>query len=231
MLFYLSLILLFSKKACDFMFPDRMNKVYIAIALHSLNVYSKMHMIVRRYYNWILHLIRVENDSFIFIKDGYEVKKCDISQLKKIFNLPDKYDMILYTQYIIPDYKYHDIVKKNIIRLDNCINRNYLHIHYLHISNIILSNIKLLDIKISYNNKQYSIDFSTEDNYYIVGNVLLDRTFIKWYLNKYHSILLSDNEEYTCNILDNNVNFIQIDSSAYIVIGLDDYSIETVIEL
>jgi len=134
--------------------------------------------------------------------------------------MPDNYDMILYNQYIKPADNTNNKFKCNVIRLNNCINRNYLKI-----PNIIVSNIKFIDIKVSYNDKQYNIDFGV-DNYYIVGNVLFDRTFITWYLNVYHLVFIDSKDEYICHILDNTVNFIQIDSSSYIRIDKDGYCIE-----
>ena len=46
-----------------------------------------------------------------------------------------------------------------------------------------------------------------------------------------YTCVIDDDDDYICNILDDKVNFIQIDSSAHIVIGLDDYSIENTNEL
>ena len=134
--------------------------------------------------------------------------------------MSDNYDMILYNQYIKPSDNTNNKFKCNVMRLNNCINRNYLKI-----PNIIVSNIKFIDIKVSYNDKQYNIDFAL-DNYYIVGNILFDRPFIKWYINKYHFITIDDSDEYICHILDNTVNFIQIDASCRICIDKDGYCIE-----
>lgn len=216
MLIYLSLLLLISKKTCDYMFPERMNKVYTSVALHCLNVYTSIHMFIRKVYNWILLNIRNQNDFITFIKNGHEIKICERSQLMYLKENTDNYEMVLYTNFI----KSNDILTKNVLRLSNIINKNYL-IN----PNIISSNIKFIDIRVLYNDSNYVIDFG-KDNYYIVGNVLFDRSFIKWYLNMYHSVFIDDDEDYICHILDDNVNFIQIDSSSYVVIEKDKYTIE-----
>ena len=223
---YLSLLLLITKKACDFMFPERMNKFYMAIALHSLNAYAITNMLIRRYYNLIYFYFVKLNNSIIFIKDGIEVKEYDICNINKLIDTPEYYDMILYKHYINPNDTSSNKLNKNVIRLSNCINMNYLKIPH-----IISSNIKFIDIKVSYNDKLYNIDFSLEDNYYIVGNILFDRVFIKWYCKTFHKVNIDDDDDYICNILDNSVTFIQIDSSAHIVIGLDEYTIENARDL
>lgn len=220
---YLSLLLFITKKTCDFMFPERMNKFYTAIALHSLNAYANTNMLIRRYYNLIYFYFVKLNDSIIFIKDGNEVKEYEINTL---IDTPDEYDMSLYKHYINPNDTSSNKLKKNVIRLSNCIEGNKLKL-----SHIIPSNVKFIDIKVSYNDKIYNIDFSSEDNYYIVGNILFDRVFIKWYCKTFHKVTIDDDDDYICNILDNSVTFIQIDSSAHIVIGLDDYTIEKTLDL
>ena len=220
---YLSLLLFITKKTCDFMFPERMNKFYMSIALHSLNAYAISNMLIRRYYNLIYFYFVKLNDSIIFIKDGNEIKEYDIN---KLINLPDDYDMILYKHYANPNDTSSNKLKKNVIRLSNCINRNYLKVPH-----IIPSNIKFIDIMVFYNDKLYTIDFSSEDNYYIVGNVLFDRTFTKWYCKTFHNVWIADDAEYTYNIMDNNVNIISFDSSKYIIIEKDNYVLENTRDL
>jgi len=227
---YVSLLLFITKKACDFMFPERMNKFYMAIALHSLNAYANTNMLIRRYYNLIYFYFVKLNDSIIFIKDGNEIKECIIKKCiinQQLIDTPDDYyDMILYKHYANPNDTSSNKLKKNVIRLSNCIEINQLKIPH-----IIPSNIKFIDIKVSYNDKTYNIDFSSDNNYYIVGNILFDRAFIKWYCKTFHNVTIDDDDDYICNILDNSVTFIQIDSSAHIVIGLDDYTIENTKDL
>ena len=212
------------------MFPERMNKFYIAIALHSLNAYAISNMLIRRYYNLIYFYFVKLNDSIIFIKDGNEIKECIIKKCiinQQLIDTPDDYyDMILYKHYANPNDKSSNKLKKNVIRLSNCINRNYLKVPH-----IIPSNIKFIDIMVFYNDKLYTIDFSSEDNYYIVGNVLFDRTFTKWYLKTFHNVLIADDAEYTYNIMDNNVNIISFDSSKYIIIEKDNYVLENTRDL
>jgi hypothetical protein len=215
---------------CDFLFPDRMNQVYTTIVIKSLNAYAITHMLIRKCYTWLLvqvGKVYFPKNTISFIKNGCEVKDCDTGQLNDLIENPDKYDMILFKHYIRPDDNSGNMFKCNVIRLSTCINRNYLRLRLPPI----ISNIKFIDVRVSYNDKDYNIAFSSEYNYYIVGNVLFDKAFIKWHLNTYHLVVIDDDDDYICNILDNSVNFIQIDSSAHIVIGLNDYTIETKKEL
>lgn len=220
MLFYLSLFLLISKKTCDFLFPEKMKKIYMNITLCSLNAYAISHMFIQKYYNkFYLYINKhIQNDFFLFIKDGFEIKTSQLDFLKCKENY-EYYDMVLYTNFIRSD----DTLTKNILRLSNLND-----INHLKISNIISSNVKFMGILVVYNGNDYRIEFDKEDNYYIVGNKLFDKAFIKWYLNKYHGVLIDDGITYTCNILDYDVNLIQIDSSSHIIINKDNYTVEKV---
>jgi hypothetical protein len=50
--------------------------------------------------------------------------------------------------------------------------------------------------------------------------------FVKWYLNSTYGILLEDEEEYTCAIMDHDINFVTLTTNNKIVIERDDYRVE-----
>jgi hypothetical protein len=120
----------------------------------------------------------------------------------------NNYDLILYkTDNLVSDkYKY------NIVRLD----KRKLDLNSCLLEDLIVtSNINFIDIQVLYNKEAYNIDFGT-DNFYINGNILLDRAFITWFLYKSYGVLIEKDEEYICNIIDHNVNCITIYNHNYI---------------
>jgi len=88
-----------------------------------------------------------------------------------------------------------------------------------------ISNIRFIDIQIIYKNKTYNVDFS-KDNYYINNNILFDMAFVKWYLNHAYGVIIEGTEDYTCTIMDQEVNCISLDSSSKIIIDSEGYRIE-----
>ena len=79
---------------------------------------------------------------------------------------------------------------------------------------------------IYHNDRKYIIDFGP-NNYYIVGNILLDKHFIKWYLLKYLSVDISDT--YTCIIMDDNIKLITLNKDNCIQVTEDSYNIVSVL--
>lgn len=210
------LSILFTAKMSNYFFPERMNAVYIKVGIYGLQAYVFLYnwfQKVSTFKNYILSkfsLYKKRDNYFTFIKNGIEVRECDLSQFYLYMSSLDYYDVILYRELEGECY--------NVLRVDkyNFINGSE--------KDISKSNVKFLDIKIEYNNNSYSIDFS-KDNYYIDGNMLLDKYFVKWYLNHAYGILVKDDEEYVCNIMDQNIDLIQLNKDKHVIIRKDNYII------
>ena len=61
------------------------------------------------------------------------------------------------------------------------------------------------------------------DQFYTVGNSILSKSFLKWYLKSWYNIELCD--EYTLKIFDKDVNLFSIGPESYIYLGNEKYSI------
>jgi hypothetical protein len=189
----------------DYIQPLFNNKVYLYIWMYALNVYVYFYL----YFQKFICIFSTTNTELIIIKNGNVKKTCRINQLNEILKISKNHDMILYKEKNEAGSKY----KYNISRLVD--------------GNLSLplnmSSIKLIDIQITYNDIKYNIDFN-ENNYYINGNVLFDISFIKWILHVSHGVLLNDTN-YICTIMDQNINTIIFDSSKFILIENDSYSL------
>jgi len=59
------------------------------------------------------------------------------------------------------------------------------------------------------------------DNFYLVGNKLFTKPWLKWYLNKFYNEELE--EEYTLHIIDKDVNIFTISASDHILLTVSGY--------
>ena len=66
------------------------------------------------------------------------------------------------------------------------------------------------------------------DQFYTVGNSILSKSFLRWYLKSWYNIELCD--EYTLKIFDKDVNLFSIGPESYIYLGNEKYSIIDITE-
>jgi len=66
------------------------------------------------------------------------------------------------------------------------------------------------------------------DQFYTVGNSILSKSFLRWYLKSWYNIELCD--EYTLKIFDKDVNLFSIGPESYIYLGNEKYSIINITE-
>jgi hypothetical protein len=73
------------------------------------------------------------------------------------------------------------------------------------------------------NNKEYDLDFcSNEFNYFCVGNII-NKDFLNWSLNYFHNTKLPD--EYTVSIIDQDCEMVDLEKNQCIHLEEDKYSI------
>jgi hypothetical protein len=65
---------------------------------------------------------------------------------------------------------------------------------------------------------------SKKENYYIVGNVI-DKNFIKYYLEKYYKIKITSNDSYLVQLIDQNVKVNILDMNKKITLLENDFMI------
>lgn len=67
---------------------------------------------------------------------------------------------------------------------------------------------RMIEIVLQYSGAEYELDLSSPDNFYVVGNNLLDPAFMKWFMRKNHGIRINataNNEyDYTIKCIDHN---------------------------
>jgi|UniRef100_A0A6C0BX01 hypothetical protein len=88
----------------------------------------------------------------------------------------------------------------------------------------ILCDFTFLNITVAFNDEEYQIELAnTFWDFYCVNNVI-DFDFLYWYMTYINNVGNFDHN-YSWVILDNNFDFIQLDSNSSILFHLDSYSI------
>ena len=73
------------------------------------------------------------------------------------------------------------------------------------------SNHRMIEIALNYNDSEYELNLSSPDNFYVIGNKLLEPAFLKWFMRKNHGVSIditsggTDNA-YTIKCVDNHAN-------------------------
>jgi hypothetical protein len=158
-----------------------------------------------------------EEQHITFIKDGKEIAHMSHNDFFQTTEFPS-YDFVIYN------------IDNNLIRYNdvNLLKQLGDDIQF------VKSSVKFLTVEISifsdaYDNQydnQFTISFE-EDNFYIENNILFDKPFIMWYLNKYHNFDIDINTaggfSYTVNLIDNNINCITLTDDECIILTKDNY--------
>jgi hypothetical protein len=85
--------------------------------------------------------------------------------------------------------------------------------------------IELTDVQIRVNDiETYTIDFG-RNQYFINGNVLFDRKFLKWYLNMFCGIHLAEEDKYRITFNDPEKKSINLPDYCYLLIKRNNYII------
>ena len=71
-----------------------------------------------------------------------------------------------------------------------------------------VSSRKFIGSNITFNGVKYTINLTTPNNYYIIGNSILDYPFLKWYMAKHFDIILT--KKYSLSCIDNFVEMYNI---------------------
>ena len=148
-----------------------------------------------------------------FIKNGKEIAHISHNDFLQTTEFPD-YDFVICN------------LDNNIIRYNdvNLLKQQGDDIQF------VKSSVKFLTVEISIFGDDYDNQFiiSLEgDNFYIENNILFDKPFIMWYLNKYHNFDIEINTpgdfNYTVNLIDDNIKCITLTDDECIILTESSY--------
>jgi hypothetical protein len=116
----------------------------------------------------------------------------------------------------------------------NKLNKNYTRL-YRHFTendysvlpnDLVISNMGMIVCSLELKGKTYDIDISFPYNFNVVGNVILDYTFLSWYMLKEYDIEhFAADCEYTLRCISNGVTTYKLGKSSGLLVNLNDYEI------
>lgn len=163
-----------------------------------------------------LKLMFLKRNDIIFVLNGKEIGEFNKVSFNNDTIMPLNYDFIVYKKKI--DEITNIIIKEKIESLRDIIKTNEC---------VKVSKVKLYNpILILKDGSKYLLNKTfVKENYFIVGNKLLDKKFIKWWLYKSFKKELNEEDSYKISSYDMNMDYIEINEKEYILINEKDYTI------
>lgn len=157
------------------------------------------------------------NRNVLLIKDGNTLQKIPLDRLNEVEKESD-YDMVL-LQYSLEEPKLNKS-KTHIIRTTLVEEVT----DFFDVSDVSFMGIYINVMEENNTVITEPVIFGSE-NYYIVGNVLFDRIFIKYLLNRFCDFKLKQNQHYEISFFDNAISSHSIKEPEYVQITKDGFNI------
>ena len=124
--------------------------------------------------------------------------------------------------------KSHDLMIYGKVDKDNNIYQYYIYDENSNIySDTSEVSYKFISCEINYNSESYVVKLnSSEQNFYYEKNIILSKSFVYWYLEKFYNVKCKG--DYTITIIDNNISEVSLSSENNIKglrLDMDSYSI------
>ena len=88
-------------------------------------------------------------------------------------------------------------------------------------------NHRMMEIVLQCDGSEYELDLSSPDNFYVVGNKLLDPVFLKWFVQKNHGVSINFGAtcNYTIKCIDHNAEMHSLQSCNYLYVTESGFEI------
>ena len=230
-----SMLLTYTYNCCEQYFPEKTNSLKIQFGWYGLKAYTKIMNVLDKITIFQKNIFY--QHKIILLNNGIEVitfypKNQSLSGFNETFTNANTnntntikseyyYDFVLY-EFIDPvTQKENMVLSDRLDKLNDSINDG---------GENEKSDVRFLNPCIEINNTK--ISFVLDDRMYLTNNILFNKSFIKWFLNKYpqenQSLDFSEiKNNFTIHFFDNNMDYITINSNQMIVLGKQDYTIIT----
>jgi hypothetical protein len=195
-------------------------KCYTIVAMHCQKHIKKYKLILANYFDFNFKNCK---DYVQFIRNGIECH----------FNEREEYpqsDFIL--QYLKIEQFYNNKFEYNVIRFNNlCDYLEYNAIENINKTIYTPSPAKFLGMKLIISNVSKSIDININsgcNNFCMTSNIVFDRPFLQFYLNKFHDIILNNTDTYELTFIDHKMESVVMTEEHYIELNEDGYKIRFV---
>lgn len=181
---------------------DQVKELALQGTIKSLGFYIKVETFIQSIF--FTNKLQTEQDTIYIRLDGTETKSQDIN-----------------IAFLLKPEK----ESNNVLRLN--MNRSSASSTSSSNETIVKSNVSFLAVQLKTlpDGGIYNIVLNTpEINLMTVGNVLLDKPFIKWYLRRWHHFTIKDDALYEISFIDPRMNYIRLNQDG-VLIEEDDYKI------
>lgn len=155
-----------------------------------------------------LYMYFYREKDILFVKDNKIIKKLNFNNTEKIPK----------SEYFVINY---NVENQKLVKVTD----DYNILDYP--NNIPNScNFRFILAVIKFDNETIDVTnylYNDEKSYYLENSILFDKNFINWFSINY---LKKDLNDIKINIIDHNANTIELDSSQYIKLGLNNYHID-----
>lgn len=211
-----------TQRIIEYFYPGMIKKEAIKVGWNALQLCSKLEVQASYVINKIKPFLPKsynETKSFIiFIYEGDEIDKYELDDFLHLnpVDIPPNYDFIIYKLPI------KDSDEKQMIRYEK-------HEDIVELKYNVESEFKFNSIQFSFKNtdKIYNIEFK-KNRFMIEGNILFDRKFLQWYLNKYHDAIVQDNDKYIVSFIDHEMNYLTFNETECILINKRKYTLQRI---
>lgn len=193
-----------------------MDKILIDIYLFLMMIMAKMQIFYNQYIGRKLTKMWESNDQkddirdiklqYIYVKDGEEIIKTSDTN----YIIGDSYDFVIKREKCEKDNTFFGQLSDN---LDDVLEKKN------RIDN------KFMSITMIYKDKEYDINLNKPINFNVVGNVILDYAFMKWYMNINYYIDIKEGDTYELKVMDNDINIHSLNQISYIELKKEKYEI------
>lgn len=209
------------KTAIDYIYPGKIKRFAMKTGWHAMELCSKIEIYTTRMYTTYMPILFPYKPQAMikFISDGEEIVNYTVPEFfKKKKTNTLTYDFILYE---IPSKKKdkYDKYDNYVFRYENI--NDVIHLEY---NSLKCFELNMIQITINESDVVHNIDMG-RNQYMINGNILFDRAFLKWHLNKYSNVILEPEDKYVVTFIDHNMNYITLPDYCYLFIKKNNYDI------
>jgi hypothetical protein len=84
---------------------------------------------------------------------------------------------------------------------------------------------RMMEIVLQCDGAEHELDLSSPDNFYVIGNKLLDPAFLKWFMRKNHGVILTECN-YTIKCIDHNATLHTLSPCKYVRVSETGFEIQ-----
>ena len=148
--------------------------------------------------------------EYIYVKDGYEIYKSDNVNNVMTGNV----DFIIEKKWNDNDEIFYGRIKERIQDFISNDKNNY--------------NKLFMSVTLLYNDENYDIDLESPINFYVEGNILLDYSFVNWYVRTHYNFSIDQCESYEIVLIDDSMNVTNMSNISYIELSDKKYNLSNV---